>query len=240
MHNLTDDINSAEEHWISISDMMSGLMMVFIFISVIYMIQIFKDKAKIEKIAITYDKMQTQLYEELENEFREDLKKWNAEIERSTLSIRFKEPDILFEQGSILVKPLFKDILRDFIPRYLRILSSEKYKQDIEEIRVEGHTSSEWRYDVSADMAYINNMELSQGRTRSVLEYILNIEDVSSYKDLEWLKSHLTANGLSSSKLVLRDDGSENRQESRRVEFRVRTNAEKRIVEIINREDGTI
>ena len=43
----------------------------------------------------------------------------------------------------------------------------------------------------------------------------------------DWLKQYLTANGLSSSMLILDSDDIENKEESRRVEFRVRTNAEK-------------
>ena len=79
------------------------------------------------------------------------------------------------------------------------------------------------------------NMKLSQGRTRSVLEYVLQIPSIRQNQEIrDWLKLHLTANGLSSSKLIT-SKGIENKKESRRVEFRVRTNAEKRIVEIINR-----
>ena len=107
---------------------------------------------------------------------------------------------------------------------------------DIAEIRIEGHTSSEWQVGTSPEAAYIRNMELSQGRTRSVLEYALQIPSIQQNQKIhDWLTRYLTANGLSSSKLIAYPDGRENRKESRRVEFRVRTNAEKRIVEIINR-----
>jgi hypothetical protein len=44
-----------------------------------------------------------------------------------------------------------------------------------------------------------------------------------------WAKEKITANGLSSSKLILDKDGREDKEASRRVEFRVRTDAEKRI-----------
>ena len=49
----------------------------------------------------------------------------------------------------------------------------------------------------------------------------------------EWLKKYLTANGLSSSKLIVIGQ-EEDKEKSRRVEFRVRTNAEKRMVKIIS------
>lgn len=235
---LPTKAQDTEEHWISISDMMAGLMVIFLFIAISYMLHVHADKEKIEKIAVTYEKLQGDLYVDLENEFKKDLEAWNAVLNRKTLSIRFGVsvvPNVLFDQGEAEVNPEFKRILIEFFPRYIKILTDPKYKEDIAEIRIEGHTSSEWNEDVTPRDAYILNMELSQARTRNVLEFALQINRLEIRQNREWIKYHLTANGLSSSKLIFNPDGTENKQESRRVEFRVRTNAEKRIVEIIKR-----
>ena len=64
-----------------------------------------------------------------------------------------------------------------------------------------------------------------------MLEYVLGLSDVEDQK--RWLKAHFTANGLSSAKLILNPDGSEDADNSRRVEFNVRTNADARIAEIL-------
>ena len=40
-----------DSEWMSISDMMSGLMLIFMFISISFMIEVKEDKEKIEKIA---------------------------------------------------------------------------------------------------------------------------------------------------------------------------------------------
>ena len=224
-----------EEHWISISDMMAGLMVIFLFIAISYMLHVQAEQERIEQIAVTYEKLQSDLYADLEEEFKDDLNKWNAVLKEQTLSIRFKEPEVLFEPGRAEVRGAFQKILDDFFPRYIQILRRPKYMADIAEIRIEGHTSSEWTENTSPEAAYIHNMKLSQGRTRSVLEYVLQIPSIRQSQTIQdWLKLHLTANGLSSSKLIA-PNGIENKKESRRVEFRVRTNAEKRIVEIINR-----
>lgn len=223
--------------WISISDIMSVLMLIFMFIGIIYMRdvitqrdQIKEDKEKIERIAITYNRLQTQLYEALYNEFKDDLPKWDAELDRATLAIRFNEPDVLFPVGSTRVTSRFKIILDDFFPRYLDIISADVFKNDIEEIRIEGHTSSEWNYSVGEGKAYFFNMELSQGRTREVLNYCIGLIK-PEFKN--WAMQHFTANGLSSSKLIFNKDGTEDKDHSRRVEFRTRTNAEKQIMRIL-------
>lgn len=232
MSNIFKSAQSDGEHWISISDMMSGLMMIFLFIAVSYMLKVVKEKEQIKEIAITYNRLQNDLYSDLENEFSEDLKNWNAVIDRQSLSVRFESPDVLFQSGAYEIKPVFKKILTDFFPRYVGILTSNKYKSDIEEIRIEGHTSSDWSSNVPPDVAYLLNMELSQNRTRSVLDFVLSLNDNRVAKEKSWIKKNLTANGLSSSKLIMVNE-KEDRVTSRRVEFRVRTNAEKRIVKII-------
>jgi outer membrane protein OmpA-like peptidoglycan-associated protein len=228
----------SEDHWISMSDMMSGLMMVFLFISVSYMLNVSKEKdaatrakEQVQEIAVTYHKLQNELYADLLKEFREDLDDWNATIDKKMLSVRFEAPDVLFAQGSAEIRLQFKNILSDFFPRYIEILSSDRYKSDIEEIRIEGHTSSDWSFEVPPDESYFYNMELSQNRTRKVLEFVLRNSLEGSQKR-DWVKERLTANGLSSSKLIFKD-GQEDRERSRRVEFRVRTNAEDRMIKIL-------
>ena len=225
-------VNTQEEdHWLSISDMMAGLMMIFLFISISYMLHVHTQQEKVREIAVTYSRLQNELSMALLDEFRSDLEAWDATIDPQQLVVRFEAPEVLFEAGSEKLKSGFKAILTDFFPRYMTILTRPAYRMDIEEIRIEGHTSSEWRDLDEGNTAYFNNMKLSQDRTRSVLRFILALEQLGEHR--EWLKAGLTANGLSSSKTVRHIDGSENKEASRRVEFRIRTNAEKRIVKII-------
>ena len=75
-------------------------------------------------------------------------------------------------------------------------------------------------------------MELSQDRTRSVLRHCLvNIGHLIS-EELIWARKKITANGLSSSNLYFYE-GKYEKEKSRRVEFRIRTNAEERIERIL-------
>ena len=104
------------------------------------------------------------------------------------------------------------------MPRYVSVL--KKFNDYVEEVRVEGHTSSEFSTEATALGKYIANMNLSQDRTRSVTEFsLLSIAG----SDRQWLQKSLTANGLSSSKLIYDSAQEEDRENSRRVEFTVRT-----------------
>ena len=216
---------------LSLGDLMAGLLLIFVLLLSFVMLDLMEKEKRQLEIAETYESLREDLYIDLKREFEKDLVKWKAILDKDKLSVRFREPKVLFAQGKAEVQLAFKEILDDFFPRYIRILKRPKYVNDIAEIRIEGHTSSEWSEEVSPEEAYILNMELSQDRTRSVLQYVLQIPEISGNE--AWLKQYLTANGLSSSKLIANPDGTQNSEESRRVEFRVRTNAEKQLDKII-------
>lgn len=222
---------SSESDWISISDLMAGLMMIFLFVAISFMNNLQIKANQVREIAVAYQELQDSLYRDLYNEFRNDLDDWKAVIDRETLSVRFEEPTVLFPQGSAEVTARFESILTDFFPRYLEIINSSQYRDSIEEIRIEGHTSSEWQVEVDEETAYFENMNLSQDRTRAVLRLCLSL--VSNPEDRTWARKFITANGLSSSRLIFLASGHEDRRASRRVEFRTKTAADQKVVEII-------
>lgn len=219
------EYESKEENAFALStgDLMAGLLFIFILLLMGTLLQVQEKAEQDEAIVNRYDKTKTQLYIDLQNEFKDDLATWRASID-STLCIRFQEPSMLFDEGEAILKPNFQEILNDFFPRYIAVLSRPEYRDNIEEIRIEGHTNS------NGD--YYSNMELSQDRTRAVLQYCFSL---MSDKQIIWLKRLVTANGLSSSHLILNKNGEEDKNLSRRVEFRVRTNAEKQLEDIANK-----
>lgn len=228
----TNSTGDSGEHWMSVSDLMAGLMMVFLFISVALMRDAVVERDKIKEVAETYQKTQQAIYISLLEEFVKDLDKWGAEIDRNTLSVNFTAPDVLFANGEARLTRKFQTILNDFFPRYLQVL--EQYKPIIQEIKIEGHTSSRWSSESSDYEAYFNNMSLSQSRTRAVLGYVMKLEKVriGHYK---WVKNNVAAVGYSSSKAVVKE-GIEDEERSRRVSFRVITNAEEQIIKILGAE----
>lgn len=221
--------HETSEHWVSVSDLMSGLMMVFLFISIALMRHALIERDKIKEVAVAYQNNQVALYEALKSEFDADLERWNADIDRDTLSFEFKSPDILFGLGSSLMRPQFKEVLSDFFPRYMGVLN--RFKDSINEVRIEGHTSSQWNMGVNAEEAYFRNMELSQARTRSVLLFVQGLK--ATQDDQAWIRRNVAAVGLSSSRLVLDANGNEDAERSRRVTFRVISNAETQIRRLI-------
>lgn len=305
--------DNSSQHWLTISDLMSGLMIIFIFIAISFMRSTYLEKEKVKKIEIQYEELilkdksldeairelneikekndvlqlekdklteklaqldnfnavldekekisqeltqirgiaeayqnnQLAIYEALKKVFPDDElseDKLNAEIDKKTLTFIFKSSDSLFDNASANLKEKYKQALTVFFPKYIQAVLP--YKDSISEIRIEGHTSSEWNVfpkeiknkdiDVKDLYGYFGNMNLSQDRTNSVLNYVLNdlrTEIPNEYR--KWLRDHTAAVGLSSSKPILDENGNEDKNKSRRVTFRIITNADSKIQQIL-------
>ena len=103
-----------ENQWMSISDLMSVLMMIFLFISIVYIRSVNLEKNKITSIARTYETTQVEITNDLKKEFTKNLQIWNAVFDSLALSIRFENPEILFKVGSAetlmtIIKKLSQD-----------------------------------------------------------------------------------------------------------------------------------
>lgn len=305
--------DNSSQHWLTISDLMSGLMIIFIFIAISFMHSTYLEKEKVKKIEIQYEELilkdknldeairelneikekndvlqlekdklteklaqldnfnavldekekisqeltqirgiaeayqnnQLAIYEALKKVFPDDElseDKLNAEIDKETLTFIFKSSDSLFDNASANLKEKYKQALTVFFPKYIQAVLP--YKDSISEIRIEGHTSSEWNVfpkeiknkdmDIKDLYGYFGNMNLSQDRTNSVLNYVLNdlrTEIPNEYR--KWLRDHTAAVGLSSSKPILDENGNEDKNKSRRVTFRIITNADSKIQQIL-------
>jgi len=223
--------NHEESHWLSVSDLMAGLMMVFLFIAIALMRNAYIERDQIKQVAVAYQENQVAIYDALIMEFQRNLTNWDAEINEDSLTFTFKSPDVLFASGKSDLTKKYQAVLKDFFPRYMAIL--DRFKSSIDEVRIEGHTSSDWG-SVDEDEAYFENMRLSQTRTRAVLSYVYHLNSTAPHR--YWVKKHIAAVGFSSSRLIsLNGTGAEDKQASRRVSFRVITNADieiKRILEV--------
>ncbi|EJF06840.1 outer membrane protein/peptidoglycan-associated (lipo)protein [Thiovulum sp. ES] len=189
-----------------------------------------KTQSAIREIAITYRESQEDLNRDLHREFDRDLRRWGAKI-TSDNRIRFQSPRILFEAGSSEISYRFENILSELFPRYIKILTSRKYRNEIDEIRIEGHTSYGWGHSTDEDYIYLKNMQLSQDRASSVLKYCYSLPELTRYK--KWLIGKFRANGMSYSTPILKWNGKMDYDKSRRVEFSIKTKATEKVYKII-------
>ena len=103
--------------WMSVSDLMSGLMVIFLFVAIAYMIQVNENQT----VLTDYVETKNHLHDKLVKEFEGDTAKWQMQVGKD-LSMKFNNPQVLFATGSYQLTPAFCNILDEFIPRYLNIL----------------------------------------------------------------------------------------------------------------------
>lgn len=204
---------------LSIGDLMASVLFVFVLLLSAAMLKINEQKQKIEQVAENYSNAKEDILRDLERHFGDNISDWGAEIDPNKLSIRFSKKS-MFDNDDRELKLEFCEILDSFFPQYIQLLML--YKDDIAEIRIEGHTSSVGDY--------FYNMQLSQDRSRRVLEYC---EGLVSEEQRMWMRQYVTANGLSYSHRIFDQNGNEDEDKSRRVEFRILTNSEESMQNIL-------
>lgn len=141
--------------WLSIGDLMSGLLMIFALLLVVTILQL--KEGEDQRIVI----IQT-LTETLE------ANKLNVEVDKRTGDISILD-SVLFDNDSAEMKPQGITFLKQFMPLYTMVLLSSKgMAEQISYIVVEGHTSSAG--------SSIYNMNLSIQRANEVFNTIQDLK----------------------------------------------------------------
>ncbi len=230
-----------ESHWIPLADLMTVLMVIFLFMSISYMALVEKRQREQNQIFKDYEESKITLYNELKEAFKKDFAKWNLKLDKD-LSIKFTNPQVLFGTGSAEITSYFQSVLSEFWPKYLSVVLQKKYHDKIAEIRIEGHTDTK-PIGLTGD-SYIDNMKLSQDRARNVLAFLRTQSCFTNLQRAEKdnLQYWLTANGLSYGRTVDKDykisfDSKQDidNDKSRRVEFRIVTTSEAIINEALKK-----
>ena len=232
-------------YWLSYSDMMAALLLIFILIISFTLMQ---SKSQYESKQAELDKQkeiikeQEQLLKDQQEELdriagiRSDLvaalrdefadSSLNVKVDEKTGAITF-DASVLFDVADSDLKEEGKTFLKEFLPKYCNVLLDEKYRDYVSEIIIEGHTDT--------NGSYIYNLELSQQRAFSVAKYCLTESNgIISSTDVELLRSVLTANGKSYSNPIYKEDGSVDLEASRRVEILFRLQDEEMIAEMMD------
>ncbi len=166
--------------------------------------------------------VKAEIIESLSEEFEQS--ELHVKVDKSSGAITF-DSSVVFDTNSYTLTDAGKQFLQVFIPKYISVLLQKTYKDYISEIIIEGHT------DTKGD--YIYNLDLSQQRANVVAAYCLD-EQTSplEMKQIEVLRTLVTANGRSFSDPILKRNGEVDMDASRRVVFKFRVKDEEMIEEM--------
>lgn len=168
---------------------------------------------------------------ELKNQLKEFMEK-GVKIDpdkNDPLALLILVPEGLMEFNidRVEIPPKGIEFLRSFIPHLAKIVSDKRFKDDINSIVIEGHTDS-----TGTDR---HNWELSQKRSMSVVGESLRILDETKNENnlRDDFVRLISASGRGSAELV-KVNGVENPEQSRRVVFKIRVRSlEQRLVKKI-------
>lgn len=226
--------------WLAVSDLMAGLMMVFLLIAVAFMFN----------WGQAYDERQEKA-EGIPNGEVSSIHE-GAHIDPPTegdgglpcdvdpnvvCPVPFSDPDRGIIRGKDTLKfvqlgetehfrsqeseitDYLKHQLDTECPEFVKKIDADR--NNIDEIRIEGHTSKNWKDEDTEKGKYLNNLELSQQRALNVLKYCFRDQLDDTHIDQQWYFEHLRAIGMSSAVPETRKDGTEDPEKSRRVEIRL-------------------
>lgn len=206
----TQENDEGNIFWITMTDLMTGLVLVFIVMFFYAFVQ-----NNIEKFHQDIAK------ENASKALQESLKDKNIEASIDPVSGIVKISDLeLFEINSYKLSEKGKKYLDDFAPAYLdSIFSNEYLGQNVEKIIIQGHTDSQtFVGKFSDDEQYMKNMELSLNRAYTVANYMTNTPYNKNNGDK--LRKMIIVEGASFSSPVLMN-GKEDFAKSRRVELKL-------------------
>lgn len=197
--------------WITMSDLLLGLMIIFLTLFIMSMVGFSQSKFA-EKSA------QISLAETMADKFSKN----NVKVNVDKISGMVKISDLeLFDTGSYKLSPRGKKYLDKFFPIYIdTIFSNPAISEKVENIVIEGHTDSQMFKGLkSQDEQYTKNLELSALRANAIASYVFKTNYNKKYSDR--LRKVLIVEGKSNTTPVT-IDGKEDLDKSRRVELKIR------------------
>ena len=196
--------------WITMTDLMTGLVLVFI---VMFFYTYMTNHVEKLEQEMAQENANKSLQETLENE--------NIEASVDPVSGVVKISDLeLFDLNSYTLSDKGKAYLDKFAPAYLNSLFTNEYlDKNIDKIIIQGHTDSQtFMGKYSEDEQYMKNMDLSLKRAYEVANYMTNTPYNKANGNK--LRKMIIVEGASFSDPVL-VDGKEDYSKSRRVELKL-------------------
>ena len=197
--------------WTTMADLLLGLAIIFMTLFVLAMTGFSQNAIQQKQEQI---KASEELIEKLE---KENIK---AEVDEMTGDIKISDLE-LFEVNSWTLSSKGRQYLDKLIPIYVdTIFSKQELIDGINNIIVQGHTDSQSFSGLKTkDEQFTKNMELSLKRANSVAEYMFKTNYNKAYSGK--LRNMLIVEGKSFSEPILKSDGTEDFDKSRRVELKL-------------------
>lgn len=101
-------MGSKNNSWMSFSDLMTGLMVIFMFVAISYILEVQKAEQQRQKVVTDFQDSKSAIYKDLRSAFDEEKKEWEMEIGKD-LSFVLQIPKLyLLQVNQMLLQPFRK------------------------------------------------------------------------------------------------------------------------------------
>ena len=203
----------------SLTDLMTSLMVIFVLLLVATLNNASEEGANTRSLML--DKLTQEL---------RDFEKQGVSVKQDPrdplgLLVLVPEKALKFDENASKISREGEEFLGEFVPRFAKITCNERFHDEIGSIVVEGYTNSNGTDEY--------NLGLSQSRSLAVVQQTLGIlgkEDAELLKTIgkedaalkNCFLDFLSANGRGSRDPILDSNGKEDKERSRRVQFKIR------------------
>lgn len=201
---------SEENYAISISDLMSSLIMIFVLALSYFMISYSQKTAVLIENEDKRLEILTLLEKKLDEQGIEVI------VDKDMGVLRLPE-GILFDPGEATLKPSGIKAISILAPTLKEVLNNPNYKDSIETIFIEGHTDS----DPIRSGKFPSNWELSAQRAINTWQQLKRVEP-----DLDRLRNKnrqpfFSISGYADQRPVASNDTPDNKRQNRRIDIRI-------------------
>lgn len=192
--------------WASYSDLMAGVLMVFVLITAITLVKIGTHLLEPAK--------QVEKWREVINDIRTDNElnaMNNVTVDCNTGALIITDENMRFGFNETKLGEDFEKTLREAVPKYLEIIHSKpKFMERIEILEISGHTDR-------VDTNYANPL-VSRKRAGEALDFLMSIEEMKPFKN--FLKEKAITAGYADTRFP-KDCPEDKCAKARRVEIAV-------------------
>lgn len=230
-----------QEYWLSYSDLLAGLLMVFVLMLLVATTAYNRSRAEIDRTReqataiLETMRVREELIGDLEGVDNPDIV-----VDTVTAAVSMRDA-VLFGEGSAVLREAGRNLIQRFASDYLPIImDNDLYTDHLEEVVIEGHTND--------NGSYMYNMVLSQDRAQAVLTHLFSV--TQDPEMTEFLERYLTARGRSFSDVICLDGttgyaadcGEEgvDKEASRRIEIRFGLDDEEVVRQVMETLDDTV
>ena len=197
-------------YWISISDLITGLLIIFILTLCYYILNY---SQKTTQLAESYIKRK-HILEVIQKELELKGIKVKIDLEHGVLHL---PEGILFDSGKAEIKEEGINLLKQLAPILYKLLTNPEFKDSVETIFIEGHTDNVPIHN----SLFPSNWELSTQRAINTWR-MLSEEILPELKNLKNKNAELlfSCSGYADTRPIASNDTEEGKRENRRIDFR--------------------